>query len=423
MGKIKEIFNEEFFYKYKTRRLPINLIILSVLFFLSCFFDWSTYIVFPLLFIMVCFDDIKNGFTYVVYSFPFIFMDVYLSVILFFICFLVVIFKYYFLTYFKNFDKTKFDKKLFILIAVFFVYCFLPIGAYSLNKWIRIILFAVIFLFIGMFIRGKDVLRLKYNLRILTISLGVACVFGLTSYISPYIREMIEFSSDRYQALFYQTNVLAMTCEIMSAIFAYYIISGKASYKEYICLVAVTLMGLTTMSKTFLILMSLIYLSLLIYFFIKKPKMALIILSFLVVFVGIVLILGFDYVKEYLDRFVGGNKRFENFEHFLNVITTDRYYLWTIYYGDWISSPVNMFFGEGLGCPSIDGRGLSPHNLYLSMFYELGVVGGIIFCSIILSLIIKIFMESKVSKWAICVPAVVFTLLFMVEDTIFYIFS
>ena len=423
MGKVKEIFNEEFFYKYKTRRLPINLFILSVLFFFGCFFDWSTYIVFPLLFVMVCFDDVKNGFTYVVYSFPFIFMDVYISVVLFFICYFVVVFKYYFLTYFKNFDKTKFDKKFLILIAIFFIYCLLPIGAYNLNKLIRIMLFAVIFLFLGMFIKGKDILRLKYNLRILTISLGVACIFGLTAYISPHIRGMIEFTFGRYQALFYQTNVLAMICEIMSSIFAYYIISGKASYKEYICLVAVSIMGLTTMSKTFLILMSIIYLSLFIYLLKKNTRLALMIISFLVVVVGIVIILGFDYVSDYLNRFSGGHKSFENLEDFLNIITTDRYFLWTIYFGDWVSNPINMFLGVGLGCPSIDGRGLSPHNLYLAMFYELGFVGGIIFCSIILSLLIKIFMKSQINKWAISVPAVVFTLLFMVEDTIFYIFS
>ena len=108
---------------------------------------------------------------------------------------------------------------------------------------------------------------------------------------------------------------------------------------------------------------------------------------------------------------------FDNFEDFLNVVTTGRYNLWVIYSNNWVASPLAMFFGYGLGFPFIDSSGtLSPHNLYLTMVYQLGVVGTILLSVIILSIFIKIFMKTKVNKWAITVPIIIFMLLFMVED-------
>ena len=417
MEKIKALFNNEFIDKYKTQRLPVNLIILSVLFFLHCSFSWVTYIVFPLLLIMCVVDNVKNGFSYVIYSFPFAFMNIYISVLLYLICFFVVVFKYYFITYFKNLDKTKFDKVLLILIAVFFVYCLLPIGSYNLDKFTKIMVFATIFSFLGIFVDGREQINLKLNLKLLTIALFVACIFGLLIYFVPHLESSLRIAEGRFQALFYDCNILAIVCEIACSIFAYYIISNNAKLWDYICFFALTIIGLLPLSKTFLILMAIIYLALLIYLLIKKTKLALIIISSLVAIIGISLILDFSFAKEYLDRFLSGHKKFDNFEDFLNVVTTGRYNLWVIYSNNWVASPLAMFFGYGLGFPFIDPSGmLSPHNLYLTMVYQLGVVGTILLGAIILSIFMKIFMKTKINKWAVWVPIIIFMLLFMVED-------
>ncbi len=189
-------------------------------------------------------------------------------------------------------------------------------------------------------------------------------------------------------------------------------------------LVALTVFGAMSLSKTFLILMGIEYLSLFIYFFQKDWKKTLIVVLGLVC-AGIILFFAcHDWILKYLERFFNGEKHFENFRDFLNVITTYRYELWEVYVNEIFHNPLILFFGAGIGTGPIGPREMSAHNMFISMIYQLGVVG----CALFVCALVYAFLKIKKSKniivnKAICVPAIILTLIFFVEDLIFYMYE
>ena len=106
----------------------------------------------------------------------------------------------------------------------------------------------------------------------------------------------------------------------------------------------------------------------------------------------------------------------------MSAVTTARSDLWIAYIKDMLSNPAIIFFGKGFGTPTLPEM-LSPHNLYISLLYQLGLIGIGLIAFVVVCLIkdakkISNFVFNKYSL----VSILAFMLLFCVEDLIFYIY-
>ncbi len=407
---------------YAKNKLVINLVLLTALFFIHCFWGNMMFVAFPILLLFVIIDNIRNGFSYILFSIPFCMMNLYWSAVLFCICVVAYMIKFFIITYFI--EKNKPNKWLLIFMGIFFIYCLLPIGSYNGQYWTRIAIFFCLFAAFGMIIQKPNVVRLGFNFKILALALLISCVFSATFYFSPYMHEtmVLSFSGGRgrYQGLVGHPNVLAMFCELLMAVMAYFILAKKASWKEWFFLVALTAIGFFTLSKTFLALAIFMYLVIFIVM-LKRHFVATLITTCLGATMLIILGLCFPkIVTIFVDRFIGSFAECKSFADFMNMVTTGRYDLWVEYLTFLSNNPLRLFFGCGLGAGVLST--LSAHNMLITGTYELGIVG-MILLGIAVGVMIKEFRknsEEKVSK-AIWLPIVIVALIASFEDLIFYI--
>ena len=418
----EKILNSEDINIYLKYRLLVNLTILSFFLFFHCFWSGAIYFAFALMVLFILFDNLENGLTYIVFYFPFSMISIFECVVLFCVLFALFMVKYVVKTYFLG--KTKIDWKFLVLVLAFLVYCLIPIGPYTNNTLAHILPCLGVFFALLMAIKNNVKIRFNFNAKVLALALIISSVMALTSFFDVYISHHLMNYDGRFTALFNHPNVLAMLCEIVSAFLVYYILSNRAGKVEIVLLVALTVFGAMSLSKTFLILMGIEYLSLLIYFFQKSWKKALIVVLGLLCAGVILWIIGHDWILRYFERFFNGEKHFETFKDFLNVITTYRYELWEVYFNESITNPLILFFGAGVGAMPIGPRGISAHNMFISMVYQLGICGCLLLVLILVYSFIKIQRTKgiKVSK-AICVPAIVLGLICFVEDLIFFMYG
>ncbi len=410
---------------YINKRFLYNLILLSILFFCHCFWGGMMYVAFPILGLMVGLDKLENGISYIFFSLPFCFLNVYISPILFIVCVLVYIVKFYIIYFFI--EKNSPNLTLIITLLAFLLYCVLPIGPLNQNALIKICGCLAIFIAFNMISEKQSVFRGHFNIKLVCLSLIMAGMFSLTYYFSPYLQNYMQlvFIDDnipRFMALFVHPNVLAMFCEILLALLAYFIVSKKFDRFDIILFTLIAIMGFLTFSKTYLLILGIILIVLLIWSFKNYFKTTSIIFSCLVI---LTILFSFTFpsiIESYINRFIGNANDCNSFADVLNMLTTDRYSLWVEYLTYIFKNPLVLFFGKGFGASALST--ISAHNGYISLIYQLGLVG-IILLGLNLFLIFKriILSNNKKINWAILIPIITIMLIFMVEDLIFYIFD
>lgn len=410
---------KESFFKHK---FLYNLILLSILFFAHCFWGDMMYIVFPILALMILLDNMENGISYIIFSIPFCLLNLYISSLLFLCCILVFIIKFYIIKFFK--DRTKPNFLILTTILIFFVYCLLPIGKYNLNTLLKITILISLFIALCMLIYKPTIFRFKFNVRLFCLSIILSSIFSLTYYFSPYLQNYLFFiyadeSIPRFMALFTHPNVLAMICEILLSVLAYFMMSKQSNKIDIVIFITLVGIGILTFSKTFLLVSGFIVLILLIWRFCCDFKRTIIFSLIIAIIVTVICLLCPQLVQTFVERFAGTYGNCTTFADFMNMITTDRYDLWIEYTNFLGQNPLVILFGRGLGAPVLST--LSPHNAYIAIIYELGIVGTCLFALAII-VIIKEFVKTNKLHWAIFVPLLVICSILLVEDTIFYIF-
>lgn len=417
---------KHYFQLYMQKRFIYNLVILSVLYFIHCFWGDMMFIAFPLLAIMVALDNLENGISYIFFSLPFIFLKVYLSPILFLACVIIFIIKFYFTLYVK--EKKKPDVITIISLTVFFIYCLMPTGSYNLNTLLRIFIFIAVFVAFNMVLQKSDIFRGHLNIKLVCISIILASVFSLTYYFNPYLKDYIimvyvDENLARFMALFIHPNVLAMFCEVMLSLLLYFIASNKCSKMDFILFGIISLIGIFTFSKTYLIIFAFLIIVLFGIQFKRNFKITSLVFASLAIIVALFCLAVPNAAQKMLDRFIGSIGSCKTFGDFMNMLTTGRYDLWKEYLSYLGHNPVALFFGRGLGAPSLSSK-LSPHSAYISMLYELGIVGTILLGGALFSIFKNKFKkDQQPPHWAIIIPIIVIAVIFFVEDLIFYIFD
>lgn len=407
---------------YAKNRLVINLVFLSMLYFAHCFWGDMMYVAFPLLLLMVLLDNTRNGLTYLFYSIPFCMMNLYISAVLFCVCALVYVLKFYAILYFK--EKTKPNWLLVGAVALLLVYCCLPPNRYNGNWAMKLGMIFGSFAIFGMIIKKPNVMRLGFNFRIFAVAILVSVVFASTYYFSPYMSQAMTIAGGggrgRFEALMMHPNVFAMVCELVISCIAYFIVSKRGKWWDWLLLIALTVSGFFTLSKTFLIIVLVIYFVLAIWMLKEKFSTTVIVGS---IVLTVLIILGLYYqniVMIIVNRFVGTFSECHSFADFMNMITTGRYNLWIEYATYLAHNPLVLVFGAGLGAPVLSS--LSAHNMFLTGTYSIGLVGMtlIVVVAILMILEYRKNCDRLPSKW-ILLPVVAMLMLSMVEDVIFYI--
>lgn len=124
----------------------------------------------------------------------------------------------------------------------------------------------------------------------------------------------------------------------------------------------------------------------------------------------------------YLRRFTTSiDSDFDSYEYILDVATTGRYQLWLTVLDFMFTHPIVLVFGNGFGAPLI--ASLSAHNFYISLIYELGIVGTLL-CIAMFATILYVYFKQKQGKFykSWIVPIVILGMLMMVEDLFLYIY-
>lgn len=407
---------------YIKNRLTINIVLLSVMFFANCFCKEVAYGAFSVLILLVLLDSLENGLSYIFFSVPFFYVSLYISAMMFFAAAALYIIKFFIIQFFVR--KEKINWWAFALCALCLVFCAMPIGTYNFN-WVYkfFTLFFVFALLFAISVKNQKVFRWHFNFKLLSLAVIVMAAFGTIYLLPPYLGQVyhIESFADvkylRYMGLLYQPNFVAMFSYIPFAILAYFIISGKAKWQDWVLFALLSVVGFSSFSKTFLIIFALILLSLFVWALIKNWKVT---LGATIVFAALVTILYFakpDIFQSYVGRFFGEINSCQSATDVMNKLTTGRYSLW-VEMGQYLGShPLQLFFGRGLGAAPLSSAG--PHNTILSMVYQLGIFGSVLFLAPIVLLVWQLCKNVKFSK-AIAVPLLLFFIT-LVEDTIFFI--
>lgn len=179
-------------------------------------------------------------------------------------------------------------------------------------------------------------------------------------------------SLSRIKLLTQNANSLAIYCSLAFSYFVYALLNKLGNpIKNTILLVFSILFGLSTMSKTFLVVCIgiIIYLVVVV---VKKYKLHSIkILLPIAVIFAIISIIFKDRISIIFDRF--SIVYYSYSDHWLNNLTTGRYNIWLKYQEAILSSVPKLLFGVGFFNKRLVPIG--PHSLPIHLVYRMGLIG------------------------------------------------
>ncbi len=407
---------------YLEKKILIDCTLLSILFFANAFLDIFTYFSFSLLFILVLSSDLRQSISYVFFSVPYCAINMNQSVFLFLVCLIVCVVRLCIEKFYK--EKHKIDKKILIFCGLLLLYLIFPYkNIYNGLMFAKIAFIMVAVFIIYLLVNFADDLRLKTNMRYLAYSLLISCFFALfIRLVSPDIRSIGFVGKPfRFMALTTNPNTIAIICEIALGILAYYIVSGIYTRRDVIAFIIFAIIGLTSASKTFMILLALILFLMFILNARKVSKKGWLLISILLGTAIIFVIVKFDLILAMVRRFIRTDVSGMNSEQFLNILTTTRFELWKGYVKFLLENPIFIIFGRGLGAPIIGET--SCHNMYLSSMYQIGIVGMVLLITTVVIVVRDAKKKEKIAlNKGLVIPIIACAALACIEDLIFFIF-
>lgn len=409
---------------YLENRLLCNCVILAVLFLINCFVQYFGFAIAVVIATLMITEDRKNGFSILIFCVPFVGIEYYTGFYCLAVCLVVYLVKNYVVLF--AIEKNKINWPVFIALMAYIVYALLPIGDYNIQFFIKFASIVLFFLLLNLFVRYTDILNLKFNLNLLAFALATSCFFFCTYFISPFLKNYrIWYYGDfiRFTAFFTMNpNVLSMMCEICLSLLTFYMLQDKFVWTDILAYIIFAVIGLTTLSKTFLLLSSIMFVILIVYLLKKFKTKALWWLLGIFAVISVIFLLNKDFFMTYVGRFFSGwESDMDAYEQVIDVATTGRYKLWMTVLEYTFTHPTVLIFGRGLGAPLV--ATMSAHNFYISILYQMGIVGGLLFIGVFVALIVQYFKQNphKVSK-ALAVPIVIMGLLLCAEDLYLYIY-
>ena len=282
----------------------------------------------------------------------------------------------------------------------------------------------MLFLVLEFFMLNKDDMDIKLLFWTFAIGIIVSSIYGLFYSVSPYLKSCFTIhmhdTFPRFSALIEHPNSFAMICMICVAMLMYLLFTYDNKIFTAVLLGLVTIIPIFTLSKAYLLIVTLCYGLMWIIFTKKYPKKGFILLGIGIVGIAIFYAIFHSVINAILARFISSFID-KNAGFTLDQITTGRTELWVQYMSQWSGNAYNIFFGFGLN--AIRPFRESVHNVFLAALYEMGIVGFILFFTVLTYEIVR-FLKSKKSKFHLSklLPLLVTILYCLSEDFIFYLF-
>ena len=415
LTKVKKYYNDN--------KLILNCTLVAILFFVNCFVEDFSYLVFSIVGILIIFSNMRVGFSTLVFCIPYCCLDDYTSIYLFFACFLVFLMRAYIVMMF--FDKKRLGFPVILSVLLFLGYVFMPIYDYTWSMAIKLVIIALLVAFFYLLLNYKKELDIRFNLSVLALSMMISACFYLTYFISPYMatKEVWYHNENfiRFTCLLINPNTLAMLCEICLSFLTYYVLSNKCGWTDVVAYITFSVLGIFTLSKTFLILFSIMFILIVIYLLRAFKKQVFSIVISICVIVTIISLVANDFIFTYVNRFMNADPADLGVGDLLNVVTTGRYDLWRGVIEYMFMNPSVLIFGRGLGAPLVES--MSAHNFYISLVYEVGLVGSVLFVGMFLTIYLCYKKQTKTKfDWKILIPMIIIGMLMMVEDLFLFIY-
>lgn len=379
---------------YAKHKMVYNLIILTSLVLCSMIAQYMSFFVLVAVLIMMLKSSKTDAFAYLgflssfsnvirMFDVEFIFI----SVLSFYsLCLLICMIKE---------KKFKFNWFLVSLIITLVIYMLLPIGEYNYLKFgfVGIIILSVVLP--SLLWQRRDEINFRKIIYVTFCGLLVSVFISFFVEYIPNANQFIErfYASGQYrfQALYNNPNFLSGNCIFLISIFIFIICKSKSVQTfDYFCLIVMYLIGFSTLSKGFSIsaFLTLIVLAVVLYFKVKtSQKYRKYLLYYFVALISFSVI----GVSVLLDR-IPLSQIFD-----LSVLTTERTEIWKMAFNELISSPLKLLFGLGLGSKIYyNGVYYAAHSSFIDIVYKLGLLGGLLILSIIITSFVIIFKQKNV---------------------------
>lgn len=185
---------------------------------------------------------------------------------------------------------------------------------------------------------------------------------------------------------YYSIQILiALTCLLVNVY-----IHGEKKFINIFLIITLSLFGLLSISKMFLISYFLLILITILYLLKNNIKNAMKFISILLLGGVFITLLGFDY---FYDSFA---QRLYLEKGVLNTLSTERGTIWSLYSDEILMNFNILLFGAGYGTGFLND--ILSHNMYLNIFYYFGLIGALIILLYISSLRKMFLMKIKHDK-------------------------
>lgn len=253
---------------------------------------------------------------------------------------------------------------------------------------------------------NKNIILLYCYGLIVSSILSLICYVGGLHY-SPF------GGLNRFSAFMPLCNTLGACCVICVALLYVMYINKKISFKQTFALIVIlSLIGVVTFSKTFVIAFAVVLIAILVNQFkisnnksqfVKITLLLLLALSPLILYYGIIM----------------GQRFFINHQYpnIIDTLTTGRLEKWLIYLKPWSKHLYSILFGLGLGFDF--NTPYSSHSFYVGYLAKLGIVG----LTLLLGFMYIILFKNKTKIKLKYFPIIIVLLICVVEDMSYNTFN
>ncbi len=284
--------------------------------------------------------------------------------------------------YFLKGGKKSFNELIFISIVVMFAIEFLHICAYgSYSKIINLVGWILNFYLCMTISIDKDV---KINSNNIFSALSTGAILSAVMYILSGFDSIAHvlggiMEGVRFEAFADDPNAFSIYVCLAFAC----IINVKKHYiYRFITLIILVFLGFLTGSKMCVLLISFILVSYVFILFFDKDKANKKFALFMLISLALIGIICKDYVDLFIGNFL---RRLGGANADMNTITTGRSGLFVDYINIFVDDLSCFFLGKGFQYPSHLSQAASKysHNTYLDVFLSWGIIGGIVFITVL----------------------------------------
>ncbi len=265
--------------------------------------------------------------------------------------------------------KLYLSKNLLVLLPIFAVYIIFSGGLSSLVTLVQMIMY---FFLLLLLLQQKEEFDIKSILFFFSLGIIVTSIVGIYSKYIPGLDSYMEIISfrvgDEHILRFggLRTNPNFYTMPIIMAVSCLIALiqTGKASVKEYILFIVLTIFGISSISMSFLV--SYLVMLLLSFIYLATKNIKSLIIGIAVILLSCIVVYVFsdtEYIQSYILRL--SEKDLSS----ASDLTTGRTDIWQVFMQYIILNPKVLLYGAGFGSM------IAPHNTFIEALYYFGIFG------------------------------------------------